>query len=75
METLIFRHSSQLLNLAEILICSKIKLIRDFMEVLVTCNNEEDRIKNEATRVLTRLYVDLSDTQWQLTPHSVAESN
>ena len=27
------------------------------MVVLHTCNNEEDLIKNEAARVLTRLYV------------------
>ena len=35
------------------------------MVVLVTCKNEEDSIKNEGTRVLTRLYmyVDFSDTQ------------
>ena len=33
------------------------ELIRDIMVVLHTCNNEEDPIKNEDTRVLTRLYV------------------
>ena len=30
------------------------------MVVLVTCKNEKDPIKNEDTRVLTRLYVDSS---------------
>ena len=32
------------------------KLIQDIMVVLHTCNNEEDPIKNEDARVLTRLY-------------------
>ena len=40
------------------------------MVILVTCKNEEDPIKNEGTRVLTRLYVDFSDTQGQLTRQS-----
>ena len=43
------------------------------MIVLITCKNE-DPIKNEGTRVLTRLYVDFSDTQGQLTPKSVVKS-
>ena len=43
------------------------------MAVLVTCKNE-DPIKNEGTTALTRLYVDFSDTQGQLTPQSVVES-
>ena len=38
-----------------------------------TCKNEEDPIKNEDARVLTRLYVVFSDAQGQLTPKSVAE--
>ena len=43
--------------------------------VLVTCKNEEDDpIKNEGPRVLTRLYFNCSDTQGQLTPRSVVES-
>ena len=33
------------------------------MVVLVTCKYEEDPIKNEGARVLTRLYVVFSDTQ------------
>ena len=44
------------------------KLVQDFMVVLLTCKNEEDPIKNEGARVLTRLYVVFSDTQGQLTP-------
>ena len=38
----------------------KFKLIQAFMHVLVTCENEDDRIKNERARVFTRflpLYV------------------
>ena len=44
------------------------------MAVFVTCKYEEDPIKNEGTRVLTRLYVVFfSDAQGQLTPRSAAE--
>ena len=43
------------------------------MVVLVTCKNEEDRIKNGA-RVITILSIDFSDAQGQLTPKSVMES-
>ena len=43
------------------------------MVVFVTCKNEEDPIKSEGTRVLTRLYVTCSDAQWQLTPQSAVE--
>ena len=32
----------------------KFELVQDFMVVLVTCKNEEDRIKIEGARVLTR---------------------
>ena len=32
----------------------KFELIRAFMHVLVTCKNEDDRIKNEGARVFTR---------------------
>ena len=35
--------------------------------VLVTCKNEEDRIKNGGTRVFTALYIDFSDSQGQET--------
>ena len=40
----------------------------------LTCKNEEEPIKNLGARVLTRLYINFSDTQWQLTPQSVMES-
>ena len=37
-----------------VVIWPKFKLIQDFMHVLVTCKNEDDRIKNEGARVFTR---------------------
>ena len=51
----------------------KFKLVQDIMDVLVTCKYEEDPIKNEGARVLTRLYNAFSDAQGQLTPTSAAE--
>ena len=44
------------------------------MVVLVTCKNEEDPIKNEDTRVATRLYVHYSNAQGQIIPYSVVGS-
>ena len=44
------------------------------MVVLHTCKNEENLIKNEGARVLTRIYDGFfSDAQRQLTPKSAAE--
>ena len=37
------------------------------MVVLVVCKNEEDPIKNKGSRVVTRLSIDFSDAQGQLT--------
>ena len=34
----------------------KFELVRDIIDVLVTCKYEEDPIKNEGVRVLTRVY-------------------
>ena len=51
----------------------KFELVRDIINVLVTCEYEEDPIKNEGARVLTRLYDIFSDAQGQLTPNSSAE--
>ena len=45
------------------------------MVVLHTSKNEEDPIKNEGAKVLTRLYVVFSDAQGQLTPKSAVESS
>ena len=35
----------------------KIKLIKTFMGVLVTCKNEEDPVQNEGARVITTLSI------------------
>ena len=43
------------------------------MVVLHTCKNEDDLIKNEGARVLTRLYDTFSDAQGHLTLKSAAE--
>ena len=43
------------------------------MAVLLSCKNEEDPNKNEGITVLTRLYIDFTDAQGQLTS-SDAES-
>ena len=43
------------------------------MVFLHTCKNEQDLIKNEGARELTRLYVIFSDAQAQLTPKSAVE--
>ena len=51
------------------------KFIADVMVVLLTCKNKEDLIKNEGARVLTRLFINFSDTEGQLTPQSVVESS
>ena len=44
------------------------------MDVLVTCKDEEDPIKNEGARVVTTLYINISDAQGQITLESVAVS-
>ena len=44
------------------------------MIVLVTCKNNEDPIKNEGAKVVTRLFIDFSNAQGQLTPKSVMNS-
>ena len=60
-------------------ILPKFNLIQAFIVVLVTCKNEEDQIKNEGARVLTRSsqYKSMgifSDAQGQLTPQSLVKS-
>ena len=51
------------------------ELVRDVMDVLVTCKYEEDTIKNRGARVFTTLYVNFSDAQGQITPESVVGRN
>ena len=60
-------------------ILPKLELIQAFIVVLVTSKNEEDPIKNEGARVLTRFPHDksmgiFSDSQEQLTPQSLVKS-
>ena len=43
------------------------ELVRDVVDVLVTCKYEEDPIKNEGARVVTTLYSNFSDAQGQIT--------
>ena len=43
------------------------ELIRDVIDVLITCKYEEDPIKNEGGRVFTTLYRNFSDAQGQIT--------
>ena len=50
------------------------ELILDFIAVLVTCKNDEDPIKNIGERVFTKLYINFSDAQGQITPESIMAS-
>ena len=43
------------------------ELFRDVMDVLISCQYEEDPIKNRGARVFTILYINLSDAQGQIT--------
>ena len=44
------------------------------MDVLVTCKNEEDPIKNRGARAFTTLYINFSDAQGQITLELVVVS-
>ena len=50
---LYFRRSRAANSVAGGWVWQKLKLRQTFMEVLVTCNNEEDPFKNECYRVVT----------------------
>ena len=43
------------------------ELVRDVMDVLLTCKYVDDPIKNEGARVVTTLYSNFSDAQGQIT--------
>ena len=45
------------------------------MVVLVTCKNKEDMIKNEGTRMFTKLYINFSDDRGHITPESEVVSS
>ena len=51
------------------------ELVRDVMDVLVTCKYEEDPFKNEGARVITTLYSNFSDAQGQITLVLVSGQN
>ena len=51
-------------------IWSKFELIRDVIDVLVTCKNEEDPLKNKDARVATTQNIDFSHSQGQITLQS-----
>ena len=55
-------------------IWSNFELVQAFMDVLVTCKNEEDPIKNEGARVFTTLSINFSDAQGQITLELVVVS-
>ena len=46
------------------------ELVRDVMDVLVTCKYEEYLIKNEGARVVTTLYINILDAKGQITQES-----
>ena len=45
------------------------------MDILVTCKNEEDPLKNKDARQVTTQNIDFSNTQGQLTPQSEVVSS
>ena len=55
-------------------ILTNLEPIQDFVVVLFSCKNEEDRIKNKGARVVTRLLINFSNAQGQLTQKSVMGS-
>ena len=50
------------------------KPIRDVLDVLITCQDEEDLINNRGARVFTTLYINFSDAQRQITLELVVVS-
>ena len=68
-----FRHSRAASSAVLGRIWLKFELVCDIIDVLVICKYEEDPLKNEGARVLTKLYDVFSDAQGQLTPKLAAE--
>ena len=50
------------------------ELVRDVIDVLITCQYEEDPIKNRGARVFTTLHINFSDAQGQITLELVVVS-
>ena len=63
----IFLDAQGQLNPQSLVRSGNFELVRDVMDVLVTCKYEEDPIKNEDARVDTTLYSNFSDVQGQIT--------
>ena len=51
-----------------------LELVRDVIDVIVTCKFEIDPIKNRGARVFTTLYINFSDAQGQITLELVVVS-
>ena len=68
------RHSRTAYSAVHGRIWLNFKLVQDFIIVLVTCNNEEDPIKNEGARMFTTLYINFFDAQRQTTLELVVVS-
>ena len=69
------KHSRAAISTIRVSILLKFKLIPAYMVVLITCTKEENPIKNEGARVVTRLYVIfISDIQGQATPSTMLRS-
>ena len=56
------------------LIWPNFELVRDVMDVLVTCKYEEYLIKNEGAREVTTLYTNILDAKGQITQESAVVS-
>ena len=62
------RHSRVASPTVQGLICPNLEAIQAIIVDSITCKNAEDLIKNEGARVVTTLYINFKDAQWQLTP-------
>ena len=55
-------------------IWSTFELVRDVIDVLITCQYKEDPIKNRGASVFTTLYINFPDAQGQMTLELVVVS-
>ena len=65
---ILFRRSRTANSTVRGLIWQNFELIRDLRALLVTCENEDDPIKNKGAIVVITLFIDFSDAHGQLTP-------
>ena len=68
------RRSRAVNSVIQNLIWRNFKAIQAFIVVFVTYRNVEAQIKNEGARVVTRLSIDFSNAQGQLTPKTLMGS-